>query len=325
MHELDFDLNILDVQDKISFNGTTIHYQDNRYICMYHNSIYCGLASCFLDFIDNKYHYVEGSTTNFGDTGFVDTRIVKYYDDFYISNTNFTKEIQTIHLRKLNITDNKILIDPYFILDFPPIENFPNYIARSEKNWCPLVYEDKFYYIYSLNPHRFLEVDSYGKATLKYETTWYTNSWWEKQNWEEPKYRLNTPPIKLPDGTYLSTFHTMNFSQHDPKCNENVPGNLRCYWTGFYQFEGKPPFRVKKISPFPVVHSDSKLSDDWPSQAQPSTGNPFFPFSMFLDGNNVVITGGSNDIALAYCSINLEKILQSLEHVANFSVNYSTN
>jgi hypothetical protein len=317
MNNLNINLNIINVNDSISFNGTTIHYKDNRYICLYHNSVYCGLASCFLDFIDGKYHYVEGSTQNHGDTGYVDSRLVKYNGEYFISNTNFTKAIQTMHLRRLSVSDNNISIDNSIILGFPSIENFENYTERDEKNWCPFEYDGKFYYIYSLNPHRFLEVDMYGtgRATLRYETKWETDSWWEHQNWNKPFYRLNSSPIKLPDGTYLSTFHTMNFSLMDSLINKNIQGNLRSYWTGFYQFESKPPFRVLKISSYPFITSNLELPEWWPRQKIRATANPFFPFNLFLYGEDVIITGGSNDVTLAYCSINLEKILQSLEKV----------
>lgn len=316
---LDITFKVLDLKDTMSFNGTTIHYKDNRYICMYHNTINCGLASCFLDYADGEYTLVEGTTHKFGDTGFVDTRIIKFDNEYYILNADFTKWVQTQHLRKLIVTDQKILIDSNYMLNFPHIENIPNYGTRSEKNWCPMEYDGKFYIIYSLNPHRFIEVDIHGSgnATLKYETVWHTYSWWEEQNWEEPRLRLNTSPIKLPDGTYLSVFHTLNFSQGDPKCNENIPGNVRSYWTGFYLFEGKPPFRVKKISKTPVFYP---VLDVVNGVLQKSC-NPYCPFNLFLDGDNVIMTG-SGDTGFFSGSVPLEKILESLEDVLDLSINW---
>lgn len=324
MKQLEINFNRIDVNDYNALNGTTVHYKDNRYICIYQYPPYCGMATCFLDFIDGKYYYVNNSTYNLGNTGFVDSRIVKYNNEYFVSNTNFTQEIQTMHLMRLFTDGEKSIIDFNNIMGFPTIYNFSNYSFRNEKNWCPFEYDGKFYYIYSLNPHRFIEVDIYstGSATLKYETDWYTNSWWNNQQWEEPKYRLNTSPIKLSDGTYLSTFHTMNFSNIDSSCNEKVPQNIRSYWTGFYQFEGKPPFRVKRISSFPAISANLQFSNDWPKQTIRTTANPFFPFNMFLNGENLIMTGGSNDVCLAYCSIKLEDVLQSLENVVDFSINY---
>lgn len=307
-------LNLIYTDQPLTFNATTYHYKGNRYIFLFHYSEICGTASCFLDFVDGKFYHVKGSTYHFGETGFIDPRVIKYNNEYFISDTNFEKEFNSMHLRKLAVYDDVIYIDNSHILDFPTILNFPNYTLRHEKNWTPFDHEGKFYYVYSLNPHRILELDVYGTglATLKYETSWITNTWWANQNWEKPYYRLNTSPILLPDGTYLSMFHTMNFSKMDSKVNQNIPGNWRSYWTGFYQFEGSPPFRVKKISPFPVIWADDELPNSWPKQSQRTTANPFFPFNLFLYEDNVVITGGTNDVGAAYCLVNLEKILQSL-------------
>lgn len=321
MTTLDINFNLIDVKYHTSFNGTTIHYKDNRYICIYHNSVNHGIASCFLDYNNGKYHYVEGTTHNMGETGFIDTRIIKYNNEYFISNTNFLLTTQNINLRRLKVHDTKIEIDNSQILGFPTIYNFDGYTNRTEKNWCPFEHDGKFYYVYSLNPHRILEVDIYGtgEATLKYNTSWYTNSWWSQQNWEGPYFRLNSPPIKLSDNTYLSTFHTMNFSRVDSKVNKNVPGNIRCYWIGFYQFEGHPPFKVLKISKVPVFTANYEMPTNWPRQSMRIfSANPFFPFNLFLDEKNLVMTGGSNDVALACCSVQLEKILQSLEYVNCF-------
>lgn len=320
MKNLKINFNLIDVNDNSSFNGTTCHYRDNRYICVYQFPPHNGMVTCFLDFIDGKYNYVKNSTYIIGTVGFVDSRIIKYNNEYFLSTTDFTKDIQTSHLMKLIIDDQKVVVDFSHIMGFPTIYNFPNYSVRNEKNWCFFEYDGKFYYVYSLNPHRFIEVDIYGtgSATLKYETSWYTNSWWDSQKWEEPKYRLNTSPIKLPDGTYLSTFHTMNFSKMNSQYSENIPENFRSYWTGFYQFEGKPPFRVKKISSYPAISADLEFTQDWPKQTIRKTANPFFPFNLFLDGKNLIMTGGSNDVCLAYCSIKLEDILQSLEDVKYF-------
>jgi len=318
MNDLDISLDLVDVNYINAFNGAIINYDKNRFICTYQDNINQGLSFCFLDFIDGRYHYVNDSTTLIGTIGLTDSRLVKFGNNFFISSTDFTKPIQTINLVKLIIAENKIFIDYDTCYNFYNIENFYNYTPRTEKNWSPFEHDGKLYYIYSLNPHRILEVDIYGngKASLKYETTWYTNSWWNYQNWGEPAFRLNSPPILLEDGTYLSTFHTMKFS-------ETTANNLiRSYWTGFYQFEATPPFRVKKISSKPVFYPNYMLPDRWPEREMIITENPFFPFSMFINQNNLHLFGGTNDIALASGTLNLEKVINSLENVVNFSVNY---
>ena len=294
----------INLPDPRQFHGATCKYDENRYICIYHNSEQHGLASCFLDY---NLNYIERThTEDLEISTYIDPRLVKYREKYYLSVSKMIPNVgdETIYLWELKIGD-KITINKGSYFVFNNIEGWPNYSKGREKNWIPWSHEDKLYYTYSLNPHRILEVNWETKSVkLIAETRWKSDSWWEKEKWVEPKYRLNSNPVYLSDGTYLSTFHTHRMSEILPS-----------YWTGFYQFEAKYPFKVLKIGANPFMTPDYILPNEISYHPPPSGGNPFYPFSMILEGEEIKLTGGTNEIAVTKCEFNLSEIIEKLERV----------
>lgn len=80
-------------------------------------------------------------------------------------------------------------------------------------------------------------------------------------------------------------------------------------------FESNYPFRVLKISKAPLISPDFLLPKNIPFHPPPSGGNPFYPFSILLKDNNIILTGGCNEIALVKCTLNLQEVIDSLEDV----------
>ena len=293
-------LKSINLPDLRQFHGATCKYE-NRYICIYHNSEQHRLASCLLDC---NFNYIAGThTEDLGISTYINPRIVKYQEKYYVSLSKMIPNVgdETIYLWELNVND-KITINRDKYLCFNTIDGWPNYQKGREKNWIPWSHEDKLYYTYSLNPHRILEVDFETKSVkLIAETRWTSDSWWDKEQWVEPIFRLNSNPVLLSDGTYLSTFHT-----------HRMRGSLPSYWTGFYQFEPKYPFKVLKISASPFMTPDYILPANIPYHPPPSGGNPFYPFSMILDGEEIKLTGGTNEIAVTRCEFNVQEIVKGL-------------
>lgn len=319
---MNIELHRINVPDNRSFHGGVIPYED-KYICIYHNSEYHRIGSCFVE-LDSlcNFNYIDNTHTedlkiSTPSNKYIDPRIFKYNNQFLLSLSQLNNGHEKICLFLLDVVD-KIIIKKH-ITTFGNIERFTNYNSQREKNWTPWQYNDKLLYTYSLNPHRILEVDINNTNSVKLisETSWKSDLWWDKQQWVEPKYRLNSPPVLLPDGTYLSVFHTMCMSSLATPWHRIQPNNLLSYWTGFFQFEGKFPFRVLKISNHPFMAPDFILPDKWEFHPPPSGGNPFYPFSMMLIGEKIILTGGSNEIAVASCSIPLMKIIDTLSYVQN--------
>lgn len=306
-------LHRIKVPDSRGFHAAVLKFSD-KYICVYHNSEQHRLASCFLDL---DFNVIEGShTENLGISINMDPRIFKYQDQFYISTSQGHHSPVYIQLYQLKVTEKIEIVHASLISFFPPYKNFP--IGRiNEKNWTPWEYHGKFFYTYSMNPHRILEFDVNGDKSVELiaQSTWQSNSWWDNQVWEMPKFRLNCPPILLPDNTYLSVFHTMRYMSLDTPWHRIKPNNLRSYWTGFFLFDSQHPFQVLKISSKPFMDPNYILPEDWPFHPPPSGGNPFYPFTIILEKDTIILTGGSNEIALARCSIPLNDVITSMENV----------
>lgn len=322
MSEIKINLKRLSVPDNMSFHGSIIKYNENKYICIYHNSGEHCLASCFVTLDDNSnFTYIEGThTANLGIYKYIDPRLIKYKDKYYLSVSRLLVGPEKIYLWLLDIND-KITINKQYNISFTQFNKWPSYKPQREKNWTPWEYDGKFLYTYSLNPHKILEIDvnNNDSTQLIAETSWESYGWWDNQKWVDPIYRLNTPPLLLPDGTYLSVFHSMRMSSLNTPWHRIQPNDLLSYWTGFYLFEGKPPFRVLRISKSPFMTPDFILPSDWPFQPPPSGGNPFYPFNLMLRDDKIILAGGSNEVAIAYCNIPLNDILNSLSPVITIS------
>lgn len=197
--KIKIDLHKIYLPDKRSFHGSVVPYRD-KYICIYHNSEQHRLASCFVELDEeSNFRYMENThTEDLGISKYIDPRIVKYNDKYFLSLSCVNYFPTRICLFSLDVAD-KITIDKD-VAKFSDINEFDNYNSKQpEKNWTPWQHEDKLLYSYSLNPHRILEVDITTKnaATLISETYWKSDTWWDKQQWVYPKYRLNCPPVLL--------------------------------------------------------------------------------------------------------------------------------
>jgi predicted GH43/DUF377 family glycosyl hydrolase len=149
-----------------------------------------------------------------------------------------------------------------------------------QKNWTPFIYEDEVYLIASINPQIIykLNMETLEPATLVHKTEW-INPWFNKEF-----LRGNTNPVRLEDGNYLSTFHTV--IKH---------GRLHLYDNGAYVFEGKPPFRVIKCSNKTYMKAEDAVEPHFRKKGLISVN---FPVGMVREGEKILISYGDNDSAV---------------------------
>jgi predicted GH43/DUF377 family glycosyl hydrolase len=118
---------------------------------------------------------------------------------------------------------------------------------KPQKNWQFFDYEGKMHAVYWIAPHQVLKcakgdrklpIVRAGKQRLRCS--------------EKLKYKLGgTPPVRFGE-LYYSFFHCWH-------AKFKLPGNLRLshakrfYYTGAYAFEARPPFRIKLITPEPIL------------------------------------------------------------------------
>ncbi|WP_321376962.1 glycosyltransferase family 9 protein [Trichococcus shcherbakoviae] len=278
----------LNVKDDRAFNGTLA--KTNRgTICVFRDGNGESL----------RYIYVDDSLkpiTRWRDTGLVrndDARIIQHSGKLYLTTSYHWQsngmQART-ELREMEVGRDGELITKE-IAKFDTIDNWPGYCRRGlEKNWAPFSSDGEYFYVYSLQPHRILQVNlSTGVASLLCSTGF--RSCWDNLG----ELRLSSPPVMMHNGNYLSTFHVRNNGD---------------YSTGFYEFEGKPPYRVLRISKKPELYPEDAGGRAMRTQA----GLTIFVTGMQLDetADNVRLCGGDYDEYVVAIDFQLSKVLANL-------------
>lgn len=172
-------------------------------------------------------------------------------------------------------------------------------MASREKNWTPLSYEgetgeESLYFLYSYNPLKVLQLkDSLDCIYTGKENCLLTR--WE-QKWG--KIRGGTPAIRINDDEYIAFFHS-TFWQY-----------VR-YVMGAALIEAHPPFRIKKISPYPIIFKGAY--DTPPLKSQQTVLFPGGIVEDSVDGREVFqVACGENDNAVKIVTIDKAALLKSL-------------
>ena len=180
-----------------------------------------------------------------------------------------------------------------------------------EKNWTPFEYKDSngishVYLMYAFNPIEVICIDEPGAIkpvvppTIKSEAL--VNLW--EDRWGP--IRGGTQAL-LVDKQYLTFFHSWF----------RLSNNLKCYVFGALTFENRYPFRVTKISKYPIITRDFYKTVDCVCQAHKLVKkNVMFPCGVVQGkehGRDVFyVTSGENDHAIKLITIDKEHLLQSM-------------
>lgn len=165
---------------------------------------------------------------------------------------------------------------------FDPVygRNGPSLMANvggiHEKNWLWFSCDGVLHMIYAAVPH---------EVTAWTDTLRFTGEKWvtETQSeipWQHGEIRGGTNPVRIGD-EFLTFFHS------------STPwvGKKRQYHMGAYTFEAKPPFRITRITPRPLLSGSPQ--DYW----LPGKPACIFPCGALLKGKEWLVVGGSNDIS----------------------------
>jgi hypothetical protein len=180
-----------------------------------------------------------------------------------------------------------------------------------QKNWAPFYENNKLYFIKLINPHIVYEYDLKNEKVVDVFKSEWTPKWINNEIF----LKGNTPPIKLPNGDYLSTFHTTE--------NVLINGlNNRFYDNGFYTFESKPPFNVKEISNISFLYGEMASRKFYNYLDKPFLKNIMhfcchctFPLGMIKEDDKIIISYGDSDSLIKYCEIPIESILKTLRPI----------
>ena len=222
----------------------------------------------FIDFIDGKISLTGPltiDTKSFPWVGIEQVRLVKINEDtIHMSFTHpspgnagnpIFNKMQTANLNYNKSRDVFELSKPV------SMEKVGERKSLNQKNWVPFLYDENIYFVYNVYPLTIIK--------LQYDNAKYasTNDRSEEvlqldtvssepcradmeQPWEYGHIRGGSP-AELVNGEYLSFFH----SKSGP-LDTGTGWALLSYWIGAFTFSPKPPFKMTKISKFPIVKNE---------------------------------------------------------------------
>jgi predicted GH43/DUF377 family glycosyl hydrolase len=186
-------------------------------------------------------------------------------------------------------------------------------IAGRQKNWSPMIYDGEVLLVQSVNP----------LTIVKTKNTWENSSDPKKEAqlqvsaevvsqvprvniaWPYGEVRGGTNAVPIGKGKYLAFFHSY--------IQRVKSKRLRTYFGGAYSFSNKMPFRLLAVSPMPII--PRKLyKGDKPEHNNlgPEIEYVFFPTSIFLDRNEVVMSAGYNDLHGLLLRLDIHRLLQTM-------------
>jgi hypothetical protein len=281
----------VDVGQQQAFNGTEIVLPSGLRILL------------FRGHVGKRIHYIvtdksgRSQAADLGLVGNEDPRLSIFRGHAYLTTVYFVQKYKTcrIELRSLHFEGESLRPVLTVIGKFDTVLGWRGYSKRPrEKNWAPFSVADRFFFIYSIRPHRVLELDhACGMVRLAYSSDLEDFSCWGP-NISTGELRSNAPPAQILDGSFLSTYHFVQRGR---------------YFTGFYRFEGKPPFR-------PLAFTAPLLIPDDAEKPIRSNGNRLciFVTGMFVDQTKDLLRlwGGDSDCRVVNVDTRLSVVLRNM-------------
>lgn len=143
-----------------------------------------------------------------------------------------------------------------------------------EKNWIWFFHDGLPHLIYLTKPHTVIQCNHDFEAQNEFVTQ-------AELPWKLGDPRGGTPPV-LVDDEYWSFFHSST--------NWRTKAPTRQYHMGAYAFEARPPFRITRMTEFPILSGSAY--NNW----VPTKPLVVFPNGALLRNGVWFVTGGSNDI-----------------------------
>jgi len=290
-----------------TFNPTIIKIHEGYAMCyrlVSSTNLLRKLATCHLS---NKFEIIPGTVTPLSD-------LIEFAvpEDFGAGETIFHADARYFFLKgKYYISFNNGKTSKpnhQFLIEMKSTGLIPDGKAREiiindtrqavEKNWMFFEIDGRVFSIYSITPHRILDVDLSNADYVFCEEAY--SSKWENQ-YEEifGELRSSVTPILMND-RYLTLFHS----------RYPMPVGVH-YVCGFYEFECKPPFRVLRYSayPFDLPASKSKYTM---KALHKVVSECVYPCGLVKLEKELIVSYGILNEKVAIASLDIEKINDSL-------------
>lgn len=197
-----------------------------------------------------------------------------------------------------------------FKLDYSVYKNVTRYF---EKNWIPFEYINQWgaptlYLVYTFNPLKIIALTQNNQ--IEELSTGNTVDNKQVHAWETKWGKIcgGTPALLIDNEYYLTFFHS-NFKTN----------NGRFYVFGAITFENKPPFKLTRISKYPILHSQFYTSNTFGSSLCGGGGHlpVLFPGGFVHEktdtGDIFHILCGENDEAVRLITISKSELLKHME------------
>lgn len=169
---------------------------------------------------------------------------------------------------------------------FAPVSPEPHHW---QKNWSFFSHDNDLYAVYRIAPHRILRFNTNGEIVDEIATPCTIQ-------WTGGEMRGSAPPVRVGD----EYWHFM----HD----RIVVAGLSIYRTGLYAFEARPPFRITRWIPEPVLVSD-------PNTNPGNYASVLFTCGAMRYGDEWVISSGIHDRWIELHILNHQDLLRRLTNV----------
>ena len=207
-----------------------------------------------------------------------DFRLIKAGGEYFaVFFTKFAAYRGSVVLQRFVINDNFTITWTRDRYQFDEILDWPGYQKQhAEKNWMPFVHNDEIYFVYSVLPHVILRFNQkLGKVQKVYDEHWVPEGWERVRN----GMFGNANCARVGD-YHLGTFHSKPTRQ---------------YWTGYYFFEAKPPFRPKLIGTQEIFAPHYSTETRKSARIAKAFDNVMFPIGTLPVGDKLLMSYGEND------------------------------
>lgn len=235
-----------------------------------------------------------------------DPRLLWHNNELYVTYTHLTlwakDYLCNIGLSKINLEEKKAELTWDLLYKRGPME----------KNWAPFSYtnnqgKSELYFVYEYNP--FTVIRAADPINGQIEHPFSPLPYRQLGNWEKKWGKIcgGTPAILLENGEYLAFFH----SRFRDKC--------LWYVIGAITFDGKPPFKIRSISPTPLLFKGMYMTPI--AAGRNRSLRALFPGGVAQatrDGKKVLhLLCGDNDTAIRLITLDQTKLLQSMKSVSS--------
>lgn len=173
-----------------------------------------------------------------------------------------------------------------------------------QKNWTPLIYDQKLYLINNIDPFVLLAFNA-EKNELK--PLYINKKPGLQKKWPYGKIRGGTPAIyvKELDG-YLAFFHSsVQYKEDEPPWIIRQGPPWRKYYIGAIVFDSKPPFHIKSYTGKPLTYPGLYNETD-------SNYQIIFPSGLIDDKQRFIISAGFQDSMTVILSVDKDLLFSKL-------------